>query len=56
MIEAVEPAGLSPMTHAADRLLRLRAIADTEPDTSHAAQRSGQAVAEGLYLVPRVIE
>jgi aspartyl-tRNA(Asn)/glutamyl-tRNA(Gln) amidotransferase subunit C len=44
------------MTHAADLTLRLRPDEVTEPDQRDAAQRSAPAVAEGLYLVPRVIE
>lgn len=44
------------MTHAADLVLRLRPDQVTEADQREAAQRSAPAVAEGLYLVPRVIE
>ncbi len=44
------------MTHAADLTLRLRADEVTEPDQREASQHSAPAVAQGLYLVPRVIE
>jgi aspartyl-tRNA(Asn)/glutamyl-tRNA(Gln) amidotransferase subunit C len=55
-LQAVDTTGVAPMTHAADLTLRLRADEVTEPDQRDAAQRSAPAVAEGLYLVPRVIE
>lgn len=55
-LQAVDTTGVAPMTHAADLTLRLRPDEVTEPDQRDAAQRSAPAVAQGLYLVPRVIE
>jgi aspartyl-tRNA(Asn)/glutamyl-tRNA(Gln) amidotransferase subunit C len=44
------------MAHPGDPDLRLRADTPTEPDRRDDYQRGAPAVAQGLYLVPRVIE
>lgn len=44
------------MAHPGDPDLRLRADDPTEPDRRDDYQRGAPAVAQGLYLVPRVIE
>ena len=55
-LQAVDTTGVEPMTHAGDRVLRLRADEVTEPDRRADYQRAAPAVDHGLYLVPRVIE
>jgi aspartyl-tRNA(Asn)/glutamyl-tRNA(Gln) amidotransferase subunit C len=55
-MQAVDTAGVEPMTHAEDIALRLRADEVTEPDRRSAYQAVAPAVADGLYLVPKVIE
>jgi aspartyl-tRNA(Asn)/glutamyl-tRNA(Gln) amidotransferase subunit C len=55
-LQAVDTTHVSPMTHAADAVLRLRPDEVTEPDRRDDYQRGAPAVAHGLYLVPRVIE
>jgi aspartyl-tRNA(Asn)/glutamyl-tRNA(Gln) amidotransferase subunit C len=46
----------TPLAAVSDAHLRLREDVVTEGDGRAANQRSAPAVAEGLYLVPRVIE
>jgi aspartyl-tRNA(Asn)/glutamyl-tRNA(Gln) amidotransferase subunit C len=55
-LQAVDTAGVAPMTHAGDLSLRLRPDVVTESDRRDDYQRSAPAVDHGLYLVPRVIE
>jgi aspartyl-tRNA(Asn)/glutamyl-tRNA(Gln) amidotransferase subunit C len=55
-LKAVDTAGVEPMTHARDLVLRLRDDAVTEPDRRDDYQRVAPAVDHGLYLVPKVIE
>ncbi|MDO4636226.1 MAG: Asp-tRNA(Asn)/Glu-tRNA(Gln) amidotransferase subunit GatC [Lautropia sp.] len=55
-LRAVDTAGVEPMTHAERIGLRLRADVVTETDHRAENQRSAPAVADGLYLVPRVVE
>jgi len=55
-MQAVDTAGVAPMTHAGDRVLRLRVDEVTETDRRDDLQRGAPAVDHGLYLVPRVIE
>jgi aspartyl-tRNA(Asn)/glutamyl-tRNA(Gln) amidotransferase subunit C len=56
----VDTQGIEPMAHALDAHLapaqRLRPDEATEPDRREAYQALAPAVAEGLYLVPKVIE
>ncbi len=55
-MQAVDTAGVEPMTHAEDIALRLRADEVTEPDRRDAYQAMAPAVADGLSLVPKVLE
>jgi aspartyl-tRNA(Asn)/glutamyl-tRNA(Gln) amidotransferase subunit C len=59
-LQAVDTRGIEPMAHALDAQLgvslRLRADAVTESDRRAEFQAVAPAVAQGLYLVPRVIE
>ena len=59
MIEAmqkVDTAGIAPMSHAQDVMLRLRDDAVTERDQHALFQSIAPQVQDGLYLVPKVIE
>ena len=51
----VEPLS-TPLSAVQEMSLRLRPDAVTETDQREANQRSAPAVAQGLYLVPKVIE
>lgn len=55
-LRAVDTTGVEPMTHAERIGLRLRDDVITEENQREENQRSAPAVAEGLYLVPRVVE
>ncbi len=55
-MQAVDTAGVEPMSHAQDLSQRLRADAVTEPDRREAFQAVAPQVENGLYLVPKVIE
>lgn len=55
-LEAVDTAGVTPMSHPLDLSARLREDAVTETDQREAFQATAPATADGLYLVPRVIE
>ncbi|MGI9224198.1 MAG: Asp-tRNA(Asn)/Glu-tRNA(Gln) amidotransferase subunit GatC [Woeseiaceae bacterium] len=48
--------GVVPMAHPLDVAQRLRADVVTESDQRDDFQQNAPAVAEGLYLVPKVIE
>ncbi len=48
--------GLEPMTHPHAQALRLRPDEVTEQDQRDALQAVAPETADGLYLVPRVIE
>jgi aspartyl-tRNA(Asn)/glutamyl-tRNA(Gln) amidotransferase subunit C len=48
--------GVTEMAHPLDMTQRLRPDTVTEPDRRAEYQAHAPAVAEGLYLVPRVIE
>ena len=52
----VDTAGIAPMSHAADVSLALREDAVTESDQRELYQAVAPATADGLYLVPKVIE
>ena len=52
----VDTAGIAPMSHAADVSLVLREDAVTETDQRDLFQSVAPATADGLYLVPKVIE
>jgi aspartyl-tRNA(Asn)/glutamyl-tRNA(Gln) amidotransferase subunit C len=55
-IQAVDTAGIEPMSHALDVVQRLRPDEVTESDRREAYQSVAPAVEAGLYLVPKVIE
>ena len=55
-IQAVDTAGIEPMSHALDLVQRLRDDEVTEADRREPYQSVAPAVEDGLYLVPKVIE
>ena len=55
-MRAVDTTGIVPMSHAQDVSLGLREDKVTEIDQRELYQRGAPAVAEGLYLVPKVID
>ena len=55
-MRAVDTTGIAPMSHAADVTLALRDDKVTETDQREAYQSVAPATADGLYLVPKVIE
>ncbi len=55
-MQAVDTTGVVPMAHAQDLNQRLRDDIVTEPDLHEKFQSIAPQVAEGLYLVPQVIE
>jgi len=55
-LQAIDTTGVEPMSHAQDLSLPLRDDVATETDRHAEYQRVAPAVADGLYLVPRVIE
>ncbi|MSQ72001.1 MAG: Asp-tRNA(Asn)/Glu-tRNA(Gln) amidotransferase subunit GatC [Betaproteobacteria bacterium] len=55
-MSAVDTAGVEPMAHAQDLMLRLREDRVTESDQHALFQSIAPQVEGGLYLVPRVIE
>ncbi|MBK7470458.1 MAG: Asp-tRNA(Asn)/Glu-tRNA(Gln) amidotransferase subunit GatC [Betaproteobacteria bacterium] len=52
----VDTTGIAPMSHAADVSLALREDVVTEIDQRELFQTVAPATADGLYLVPQVIE
>jgi len=55
-IQAVDTAGIAPMSHALDVVQLLRPDEVTETDRRSSHQPVAPAVEAGLYLVPKVIE
>ncbi len=55
-MQAVDTAGIEPMPHAQEVVLRLREDVVTETDNHEAFQQGAPQVEAGLYLVPKVIE
>ena len=55
-MQAVDVAGIEPMAHAQDMVLRLRPDAVTEEVQRELFQGIAPEVEAGLYLVPKVIE
>jgi aspartyl-tRNA(Asn)/glutamyl-tRNA(Gln) amidotransferase subunit C len=55
-MQAVDTAGIEPMSHALDLVQRLRPDELTETDRRSLYQSVAPAVEDGLYLVPKVIE
>ena len=59
MIDAmqdIDTAGVAPLSHPLDASARLRPDAVTETDQRDELQAGAPEVADGLYLVPRVVE
>ena len=55
-MQAVNTAGVQPMSHAQDLAQRLRADQVSEPNRREAFQAVAPQTENGLYLVPKVIE
>ena len=55
-MQAVDTAGVEPMSHAQDVMLRLRDDVVTETDQHALYQSIAPQVEADLYLVPKVIE
>ena len=55
-LQAVDTAGILPMSHPLDMTQRLRADTVTEVDQRDAFQAIAPDTLEGLYRVPKVIE
>lgn len=55
-MQAAGTAGIEPMSHAQDVVLRLRQDVVTETDQHALFQSIAPQVDAGLYLVPKVIE
>ena len=55
-MQAVDTAGVEPMSHAQDVMLRLRDDVVTETDRHALYQAIAPQVEADLYLVPKVIE
>lgn len=55
-LQATDTTGVEPMAHPLDAAQRLRADIVTEPDQRAVLQAIAPAVADGLFLVPKVIE
>jgi len=55
-LQAVDTAGIEPMSHAQDVMLPLREDVVTATDQRALFQSVAPAVDGGLYLVPRVVE
>ncbi|KFF49060.1 MULTISPECIES: Asp-tRNA(Asn)/Glu-tRNA(Gln) amidotransferase subunit GatC [Salinicola] len=55
-LQAVDTQGIEPLSHPLDTTQRLRADEVTEENQRERFQACAPATAEGLYLVPRVVE
>jgi len=55
-LEAADTEGVTPMAHPLDASQRLRADEVTESDRRERFQQDAPQVADGVYLVPRVLE
>ncbi len=55
-MQAVDTTGIAPMSHSQDVTQRLRDDVVTASNQRELYQSIAPAVAEGLYLVPKVIE
>ncbi len=55
-LQAADTANVEPMAHPMDAVQRLRPDTVTEPDRREEFQKIAPAAADGLYLVPKVIE
>ena len=55
-LSQADTAGVVPMAHPLDAAQRLRPDVITEADQRDYYQQNAEAVSDGLYLVPKVIE
>jgi aspartyl-tRNA(Asn)/glutamyl-tRNA(Gln) amidotransferase subunit C len=55
-MQAVDTTGIVPMSHSQDLVQRLREDVVTTTNQRDEFQKNAPAVADGLYLVPKVIE
>jgi len=55
-LQSAETGNLMPMAHPMDMSQRLRTDDVTETDHRDLYQRNSEAVVDGLYTVPRVLE
>ncbi|HZP93313.1 MAG TPA: Asp-tRNA(Asn)/Glu-tRNA(Gln) amidotransferase subunit GatC [Burkholderiales bacterium] len=55
-MQAVDTAGIEPLSHPLGGSQRLREDAVTETDSREANMRNAPAQQDGLFLVPKVIE
>ena len=55
-LSRADTAGVAPMAHPLDAVQRLRPDIVTETDERDHYQENAPSVADGLYLVPKVIE
>ncbi len=55
-MQAVDTAGITPMSHSQDVTQRLREDVVTKTNQREEFQKIAPAVENGLYLVPKVIE
>ncbi|MFW5431843.1 MAG: Asp-tRNA(Asn)/Glu-tRNA(Gln) amidotransferase subunit GatC [Methylophilaceae bacterium] len=55
-MQAVDTAGITPMSHSQDVVQRLREDVVTAENQRDTFQQNAPAVDGGLYLVPKVIE
>jgi aspartyl-tRNA(Asn)/glutamyl-tRNA(Gln) amidotransferase subunit C len=55
-LSQADTTGVVPMAHPLDAAQRLRADVVTESDERDELQKNAPAVADGFYLVPKVIE
>ena len=55
-LQAIDTTGVEPMAHAQDVAMTLRDDAVTDCDRRDTYQAQAPAVANGLYVVPKVVE
>jgi aspartyl-tRNA(Asn)/glutamyl-tRNA(Gln) amidotransferase subunit C len=55
-MQAVDTNGIIPMSHSQDLVQRLREDVVTKTNQREEFQKNAPAIADGLYLVPKVIE
>ena len=55
-MQAIDTAGIEPMSHSQEVTQRLREDVVSETDQRELFQSNAPAVENGLYLVPKVIE
>lgn len=55
-LQSIDTAGIEPMAHAQDLMMPLRDDVVTAGNRRELYQAQAPAVADGLYLVPKVVE